>query len=497
MSIWKWAIWSPAKTLMRGWDSRRAVALLMFTGLGLHGLSRMGVVPPSSAWCLDLGWALNFYLATGFVLSRASGTRHIERHLIQLSTGDLSQVIQSRGRDEWGSLLGEVDQLRQSLADIATGVRQASDQLVQGSMSIAGDTRDLSARTEAAAAALEQSAAALEQTTASIQGISQSVKQSYAIAQGNADVAERAGRDMQGVVSVMDRIQQSSSKIQDIIGVIDGIAFQTNILALNAAVEAARAGEQGRGFAVVASEVRSLAQRAGSAAREIKSLITVSVENVASGTQAVHETGRTMQGVVESAVQLRTLLDEIAGAVQEQSAGVAQIRVAVQELDRNTQANASMVQQAAQSAHDQQEAAIRMAALVDEFKLSGAPSKATGEFAEVEQMIEAHREWKSRLRRALTETASLDPATISRDDCCALGKQLHGQWQGRWGQSPRFTALLQEHAEFHRRAGRVAELINSGDKAQARDLLGIGQPLHRATKRVLNLLSEVKRLGFE
>jgi methyl-accepting chemotaxis protein len=437
------------------------------------------------------------YLAMGFYRTMFGGFKVLRRHLMAISMGDLREQIVIKGSDEVADLLREVGYMQASLRQTVQQVQGASDSVVQASLEIATGTRDLAARTEAAAAALEQSSAALEETTASVGHTAESARQASVIAQDNAQVAARGGEVMQDVVQTMERIQGSSRRINDIISVIDGIAFQTNILALNAAVEAARAGEQGRGFAVVASEVRSLAQRSAEAAKEIKTLISSSVSDVESGMGVVRTAGETMGEIVSHAGQVRQLLDEVAGGTREQSMGMGQIGQAVQDLDQNTQANASLVEQTATAAAAQRTAAVQMAAQVDEFRLPGqegvAPTLVEG--VNVDGFIDAHRQWKIKLRDAIENRAKVDADVLSRDDCCALGKWIYSDGQ-RLSASPRFTDLLQRHRSFHQVAGQVGGLVNQKRYREAESALAPDTPFSAATSEVVLVLSTVKRLGF-
>ena len=441
--------------------------------------------------------ALALYLAMGFYRAMFGGFKALRRHLMAVSMGDLRAEINGKGNDEVSDLLREVGYMQASLRETVRQVQGASDSVVQASAEIAAGTRDLSSRTEAAAAALEESSAALEQTTSSVEHTAESARQASHIAVDNARVAERGGAVMAQVVETMARIQHSSRKINDIIGVIDGIAFQTNILALNAAVEAARAGEQGRGFAVVAGEVRSLAQRSAQAAKEIKTLISSSVSDVDSGMGVVRSAGETMQEIVTHADQVRQLLDEVANGAREQSMGIGQIGQAVQDLDRNTQANATLVDQTATAAASQRTAAVRMAAQVDEFRLPGAGSgpKELVEGVDVDVFIDAHRQWKVKLRDAIENHAQVDVAALSRDDCCALGKWIYGDGQ-RLGARAGFVDLIGRHKRFHSVAGGVAEMINHRRYRQAEEALAPGTPFSQATSEVVLTLSSAKRLGF-
>jgi methyl-accepting chemotaxis protein len=259
--------------------------------------------------------------------------------------------------------------MQASLRTIVSRVRSSSESIVHASTEIASASMDLSARTEQTASNLEESAASMEQISSTVKHTADNVKQAALVAQGNSQSAARGGAVIKDVVTTMQDINASSKKISDIIGTIDGIAFQTNILALNAAVEAARAGEQGRGFAVVASEVRSLAQRSAQAAREIKTLITSSVEKVESGARVVNGAGDTMHELVDNAERMNSLLSEISTAASEQSSGVAQVGAAVHQLDEMTQQNAALVEQTAAAASGLRDQAQNLATEVARFRL--------------------------------------------------------------------------------------------------------------------------------
>ncbi len=295
--------------------------------------------------------------AVGALLLSLAILRSIKRPLDQavqaaraVAEGDLRQAVQGHGRTETDQLLDALGQMQTSLAGVVQNVRQNADNVAAAAVQIAAGNNDLSARTEEQASALQQTAASMEQLTSSVSGNADSARQASEMARSAREVAERGGAVVGDVVQTMRGINEASRKIADIIGVIDGIAFQTNILALNAAVEAARAGEQGRGFAVVASEVRTLAGRSAEAAREIKGLIGASVERVAHGSELVDKAGKTMGEVVAAIGRVTDLIVNISAAGSEQSAGVSQIGEAVAQMDQTTQQNAALVEQSAAAA---------------------------------------------------------------------------------------------------------------------------------------------------
>jgi methyl-accepting chemotaxis protein len=289
-----------------------------------------------------------------------------------IAKGDLTQPVHETGRDELTALMHALGLMQASLGRIVGQVRDTTDRIGVASAEIASGNQDLSLRTEQTAGNLQQTASSIEQINATVQQSTEAARQASEMAQANARVATRGGQVVAQVVSTMEAINQSSQKISDIIGVIDGIAFQTNILALNAAVEAARAGEQGRGFAVVAGEVRRLAQRSTEAAREIKDLIGASVEKVEAGTRQVAEAGSTIGEIVANAQRISGLVSDITHAANEQSQGIGQVNGAVGQLDQMTQQNAALVEQSAAAAQSLREQAGKLAAVVATFQLHHA-----------------------------------------------------------------------------------------------------------------------------
>ena len=287
-----------------------------------------------------------------------------------LAQGDLTVQVKNAPQDEVGQLLTALGNTARQLEGIVSGIKDASEVIETAAQEIATGNADLSQRTEEQASSLEETASSMEELTSAVKQNAESARQANHLASGASDVAQRGGEVVHQVVTTMRSINESSTKIADIIGVIDGIAFQTNILALNAAVEAARAGEQGRGFAVVASEVRTLAKRSADAAKEIKRLITDSVDRVSHGTTLVDEAGGTMDEIVRSVKRVTEIMAEITAASEEQSTGIEQVNQAVTQMDEVTQQNAALVEQAAAAAESMQDQAEQLARAVSVFKVN-------------------------------------------------------------------------------------------------------------------------------
>jgi methyl-accepting chemotaxis protein len=283
--------------------------------------------------------------------------------------GDLTAVVVDDSRDEFTPLLTTMQEMQSSLIRVVSNVRQGADSVAIASVQIAQGNNDLSARTEQQASALEETSASMEQMGSTASQNADNARQASQLAASASSVAVQGGDVVNQVVQTMKDINDSSRKISDIIGTIDGIAFQTNILALNAAVEAARAGEQGRGFAVVAGEVRNLAQRSAEAAKEIKGLISASVERVEQGTALVDQAGSTMQEIVQSIQRVTDIVGEISSASQEQNAGVNQVSEAVSQMDQTTQQNAALVEESAAAASSLQNQAHQLVQAVSVFRL--------------------------------------------------------------------------------------------------------------------------------
>ena len=432
-------------------------------------------------------------------------------HALTLAAGDLTHEIEWTADGTKGELQLVLRQLAINLRTAVADVR-ADAQALRGAVAeIAAGNQDLSARTEAQASSLEQTAASMEQINGTVQQSAASAHQGARLAQEATEVAERSRDGVLSVVQAMEGISESSRRIGEIIGVIESVAFQTNILALNAAVEAARAGEQGRGFAVVASEVRALAHRTTEAAREIKQLISESTERVAAGQAQTTAARERMQEALQVVGRMSTLLGEIGTAADEQRMGVGQVNEAVTHLDSITQQNAAMVEQLAAAA----QALATQAHAVDgglglfclragdksiaEGAVAGgagrsvaAPASTSRGIFEPKDAIPAHIQWKAKLRNAALRGEALDAETIGRDDCCPLGQWLYGDGRARWGQRPRFAELVEHHAGFHRQAGAVARVVVAGRRDEALKMLEGGTAFAQATQATVMAIRQLQ-----
>jgi len=379
-----------AKVLIRGESNRLIVALrgqvdkmVNLYGEGGTEAARSGDERYRSsrlwiimllAFSVVLG-ALGATVITAWLVRRLGGEPDYAVEIAgRIATGELSVEVRTAPNDR-ASLLFAMKIMRDSLADIVGQVRSATDTIASASDQIVAGNLDLSARTEQQASSLEQTAASMEELTSTVKQNADSAREANQLAVSASEIAQKGGMVVSQVVDTMDAINASSRKIVDIIGVIDGIAFQTNILALNAAVEAARAGEQGLGFAVVASEVRNLAQRSATAAKEIKTLISNSVEQVGTGSKLVEQAGTTMEDVVVSVRRVTDIMGEITAAGRQQSSGIEQVNIAITQMDAVTQQNAALVEEATAASQSMQDQAAALAQLVTVFQLADGPSR--------------------------------------------------------------------------------------------------------------------------
>jgi methyl-accepting chemotaxis protein len=487
------------------WFGQAVVQLVLFAVIGLivrRLLSQLGAEPSEAA---------------SLARSIADGNLNVQ---VSLRAGDTD------------SMMAQLKTMQEHLSSVVSNVRQASEGVATASAEIAQGNQDLSNRTESQASALEETAASMEQLNATVKQNADNARQANQLAQSASTVAIQGGEVVAQVVDTMKGINESSHKISDIISVIDGIAFQTNILALNAAVEAARAGEQGRGFAVVASEVRLLAGRSAEAAKEIKSLISASVARVEQGTALVDQAGFTMSEVVSSIRRVTDIMGEISAASNEQSLGVAQVGEAITSLDQATQQNAALVEQMAAAASSLSSQAAELVQAVAVFILPerkaafvhrteharpvavrshlktavnhkgterrslAAPQSSVGDAAGIginlDSAIKAHAEWRNKLRNASTKHEQLDAETIGRDDCCEMGKWLHGAGNSKFGGKPVFSDLIAGHRSFHVEAGKVARVVNQGGD-QVEQMMGSGSSFSTASNEVGRLIIQLKR----
>ncbi|WP_432743769.1 nitrate- and nitrite sensing domain-containing protein [Methylobacter sp. G7] len=471
----------------------------------------------------------------GFFLQLAQGVNEliqtsstslgeVVRVLGALSHGDLTETITNAYSGTFGQLKDDSNSTVEKLKEIVSQIQEASETINTAAKEIAAGNNDLSHRTEEQAASLEQTAASMEQLTSTVQANSQNAKHANQLAVGATDIAGKGVKVVGQVVSTMEDINESSRKVVDIISVIDGIAFQTNILALNAAVEAARAGEQGRGFAVVAVEVRSLAQRAAAAAAEIKALIGDSVEKVEDGTKLVAQAGKTMEEIVSAIHGVTNIMSEISAASMEQTSGIEQVNQAIGQMDDVTQQNAALVEQAAAAAESLEEQTQNLAVTVAHFKLDGNSRSFTG-FTHAEPVrkvsqtgiksvptktyqnmpvpnnvgidldkaLDKHSEWKVKLRTAISKREEMDAATISRDDCCDFGKWLHHDIKSHLAHEPSYADCVSKHAAFHIEAGRIANMINAKKFGEAEALLGNGSAFVSASTAVGVAIMRLKK----
>jgi methyl-accepting chemotaxis protein len=428
------------------------------------------------------------------------GINEVARVLKALAAGDLGQRIETDYQGLFGQLKDATNGTSSRLAEIVGQIREATDAINTAAREIASGNTDLSARTESQASSLEETASSMEEFTSTVRQNADNARQANQLARGASDIAVKGGDVVGHVVNTMGAIADSSRKIADIISVIDGIAFQTNILALNAAVEAARAGEQGRGFAVVAGEVRSLAQRSAGAAKEIKTLIGDSVEKVNIGYKQVEQAGQTMDEIVEAVKRVTDIMGEISAASGEQSQGIEQVNHAISQMDETTQQNAALVEEAAASAETLQDQAAALSQAVAVFRLGGgrgalpavarvksggkpAPSLPHGQKSlpgpagpqsdvDFDAIIDAHQAWKQKLRSAIGggEERKLNADDVCKDNQCALGKWIYGAGK-EYAHTPDYEPLRHTHAEFHICAADILRKAQAGEKDDANAML--------------------------
>jgi aerotaxis receptor len=428
----------------------------------------------------------------------------------RLAAGDLTEVHALNARGPIGDLQRAMAQMSLNVRTAVRDIRHEVGNLRGGTQEIALGNNDMSQRVESQASSLEETAASMEEINGTVEQTSAAASEGAQLATDTLALAQRSHESVKAVAEAMASIAASSGRIGDIIQVIEGVAFQTNILALNAAVEAARAGEAGRGFAVVASEVRALAQRTSAAAKEIRGLIEESRQRVDDGNTRAAEARTRVDEAMAAVDQVAQTLANIRLATTEQLAGTSQVAQSLSKMDGITQQNAAMVEElaaASQSLNEQVDAvhnSIRVFRLFpgdttlaedDAVALRKVAKTDVANAIDFDKVIAAHQQWRVTLRNAaLREGKKLDASTIRRDDCCALGKWIYGPGGQRWGHEPTFTELVIHHKSFHQEAGKVADLINAGQTAQAEQHMAAGTDFVQAGHNVTQTIRRLRSL---
>ena len=430
----------------------------------------------------------------------------------RIAAGDLSEVQVVKHADIMGQLERALGQMSLNVRTVVRDVRHEVGNLRGGTKEIAMGNQDMSKRVESQASSLEETAASMEEINGTAKQTSDSADQGATLANDTLSAAQRSHESVLAVSQSMQSISESSQRIGDIIQTIEGVAFQTNILALNAAVEAARAGEAGRGFAVVASEVRALAQRTTGAAKEIRGLIEESRQRVGEGAKRATEARERVDESMESVNRMTSMLESIRMATQEQLLGTSQIAQTLSHMDGITQQNAAMVEELAAASSSLNEQVDSVHKSIRVFRLFPGDSTVAEDDAvalrkaikqndtrnadsvNFEEVIAWHQQWRVMLRNAVHKDKKLDAETLRRDDCCTLGKWVHGPGGQRWGQLPVFRELVGHHKAFHAEAGKVADAINQGQPQRAEQMMGGGTPFVEAGHHVTQCIRSLREI---
>lgn len=450
-----------------------------------------------------LGWSI-----TGAPLKR------VVDDAVRLASGDLTHPVNTGGVGLISHLQQALSQMSLNVRTVVRDVRHEVGNLRGGTKEIAMGNQDMSARVEDQANNLEETAASMEQINGTVRQTTESAAQGAQLATETMAVSRRSHDSVQAVSQTMEGIADSSRRIGDIIQVIEGVAFQTNILALNAAVEAARAGEAGRGFAVVASEVRALAQRTTGAAREIRQLIEESRNRVNEGNARVVDARTRVDEAMGAVERVATMLEDIKVATTQQLAGTSQIAASLSDMDAITQHNAAMVEElaAASKSLDNQVDTVHNSIRVfrlfpgdktlaedDAVAMRTAAKVSDGQLRDDEvdfdKVIAAHQQWRVTLRNAVLKNKKLDADTLRRDDCCALGKWIYGGGGKRWGREPLFSELVKFHKTFHQEAGKVADAINASNLSQASKMMENETPFVESGHNVTHTIRQLRALA--
>jgi hypothetical protein len=426
-------------------------------------------------------------------------------HAVRLASGDLVHSHVSTPTGDLAQLNLALNQLAVNLRTVVLDAKREVENVRGAAMEITSGNQSLASRTEDQGQSLEKTVTAMQQVHHMVSTSAQAAAQGAAVAKQTAESSERSHRAVTEVAQAMAQIKASSQRMGDIIQTIESVAFQTNLLALNAAVEAARAGESGRGFAVVAAEVRALAQRSGKAAKQIRELIIESTQRVDDGHAKVMEvTGLTTESLAH-AQTVNTMLGNISHAARTQLSGIGQVNEAVMDMDIVTQQNAAMVEElaAAASVLDAQIVLItdsmrifrlneddRLMTDVDAVALREQAKQAPSDKMDMHQAIAKHLQWKTNLRNAAMHQEPLDEALIRCDDCCDLGRWLHGPSQRQWQSQPQFVTLVNSHRAFHQHAADVAQVINDGDPQTGLRMMATNTPFAQATQDVIMALKK-------